>query len=282
MQDTWISQRRTLPLPGLTLDHHVSAPSELECLGCNHHLLCLLLSDGNRQNITRIGQLESTRSQNKGDFWIYPALHTGLWDWESTDESLMFFIDPDLLVQTAAEMGESQTQPVELIATVSASDPKMLAIARLFLAEMDHEGTTPQLYTESLIQIFTIHLLQQYCAFPLRHPQITSGLSRLQLQEVLDYIDHCLDRSLHLAELAGVLGLSQYHFSRLFKQSTGTAPYQYVLQQRMERASKLLRQRKYTVAEIALLVGYADQSRFTKHFKRYFGITPKRFLEQIR
>lgn len=68
MEDTWISQRRTLHLPGITLDHHVSAPSVLESLECRHHLLCLLLSDGNRQKVTRIGQLESTRSQNKGDF----------------------------------------------------------------------------------------------------------------------------------------------------------------------------------------------------------------------
>lgn len=194
----------------------------------------------------------------------------------------MFFIDPDLLVQTAAEMGVSQPQSVELMATVSASNPKMMAIAQLFLAELDSGGTALQLYTESLTQIFVIHLLQQYCAFPPKLQPTTSGLSTLQLREVLDYIHHRLDHSLHLAELAGVSGLSQYHFSRLFQQSTGTAPYQHVLQQRMKRAIQLLRQRKYTVAETALLVGYTDQSRFAKHFKRHFGLTPKQFLEQNR
>lgn len=192
----------------------------------------------------------------------------------------MFFIDPDLLSQTAAEMGKLPSRQVELLATVSAADPKMVAIARLFLAELDSVGAA--LYTESLVQLFMIHLLHKYCAFQPKIQRPTGGLSARQLQQIRDYIHAHLDRSLHLAELAGILGLSQYHFSRLFKQSTGTAPYQYVLQQRMERAIRLLQQRTYTVAETALLVGYTDQSRFTKHFKRYVGLTPRRFLENDR
>jgi AraC family transcriptional regulator len=60
----------------------------------------------------------------------------------------------------------------------------------------------------------------------------------------------------------------------------GVAPYQYVLQQRMEKAKELLQQRKYAIAEIALLVGFADQSRFTRHFRKYVGVTPRMFLKK--
>ncbi|MEH2145790.1 helix-turn-helix domain-containing protein [Nostoc sp.] len=69
-----------------------------------------------------------------------------------------------------------------------------------------------------------------------------------RLQPVLDYIHSYLDRPLLLAELAEISGISQYYFCRLFKQSMGIAPYQYVLGQRMEKAKELLQQRKYAIA----------------------------------
>ncbi|MDZ7953076.1 AraC family transcriptional regulator [Nostoc sp. DedQUE09] len=281
MKETWISERRVIQLPGLTIDHHISAPNELEFPGCNHHLLCLLLSDHNQQKITHIGEQKSEKSQAKGDFWICPAKMSGLWAWESTDESLMFVIDPLFLSQTAEEVGGLNENKVELLSTVNAHDPQIEAIARLFQAEFDTGGIGGHLYAESLIQVLIVHLLRQYCAFSPRMQSDDVGeMPNNRLQPVLDYIHSYLDRPLHLAELAEIVGMSQYYFCRLFKQSMGVAPYQYVLGQRMEKAKELLQQRKYAIAEIALLVGCADQSRFTRHFKKYVGVTPRMFLKK--
>lgn len=280
MKETWISERRTIQLPGLTIDRHISAPNELDFPGCNHHLLCLLLSDGNQQKLTRIGEQESEKPQNKGDFWICPAQVSGVWAWDSTDESLMFVIDPLFLNQTAQEVALLNENNVELLSTVSAYDPQIEAIAHLFLTEFDSDSIGRQLYVESLTQVFIIHLLRKYCAFQPKKLHDVGGLSNNRLEQVLDYIHSYLDRPLHLQELAEISGISQYHFCRLFKQSMGVAPYQYVLQQRMEKAKELLQQRKYAIAEIALLVGFADQSRFTKHFRKYVGVTPRMFLRK--
>jgi AraC family transcriptional regulator len=280
MKEPWISERRTLRLSGLTVDRHISKPNELEFPGCNHHLLCLLLSEGNRQKITRIGEQKSEKNQLKGEFWICSAQTSGLWAWNSTDESLMFAVDPLLLQQTAAEVSGQDVSQVELLNTIGAHDPHIDAIAHLFQAELDADSLGGQLYAESLAQVFMVHLLRRYCAFQIKipsHPQ-TVPLSRLQ--PVLDYIHSYLERPLHLSELATVSGISQYYFCRLFKQSIGITPYQYVVQQRMEKAKELLQQREYSIAEIAMLVGCTDQSRFTKHFKAYFGITPSLFLKQ--
>lgn len=279
MKESWISERRILQLPGLTVDRHISKPNELEFSGCNHHLLCLLLNKGNRQKITRIGKQKSEKPQLKGDFWICSAQTSGLWAWDSTDKSLMFVIDPLLLERTASEVSGMDVSQVELLNTIGTHDPHIEAIAHLFQAELDTESMGRQLYAESLAQVFIVHLLRQYCAFQPKtqhHPKSDA----LRLQSVLDYIHNHLDGPLHLAELAEVSGISQYYFCRLFKQSMGIAPYQYVLQQRMEKAKELLRQRKHTIAEVAVLVGCTDQSRFTKHFKHYFGITPSVFLKQ--
>ncbi len=278
MKSTWISERRVLQLPGLTIDRHRSAPNELDFSGCNDHLLCILLSDGNQQKITRIGEQESVKSQTKGDFWICPSGTSGLWAWNSTDESLMFVIEPRLLNRIAEQAAGLDANQVELLSTVSACDPQIEAMARLFQSELNTGGLGGPLYIESLMQVFVIHLLRRYCAFQPKMRQ--EGLSDHRLQQVLDYIHSYLDRPLHLAELAEISGISQYHFCRLFKQSMGIAPYQYVLQQRMEKAKELLQQKKYAIAEIALLVGCVDQSRFAKHFKKHVGVTPRMFLRQ--
>lgn len=275
MKEPWISERRTLQLPGLTIDRHVSEPNELDFPGCNHHLLCLLLSEGNRQRITRIGEQKSEKSQLKGEFWICSTKTSGLWTWDSTDESLMFMIEPQMLNRIAEEVSEVDASRVELLNTISAHDLHIQAIARLFQSEIDTGGMGGALYTASLMQVFLVHLLRHYCAFQPKIQHHTGGLPTQRLHLVLDYIHSHLDRSLQLAELAEVAGMSQYHFCRLFKQSKGIAPYQYVLQQRMEKAKELLHQGKHTIAEVSLLVGCTDQSRFARHFKKHFGVTPR-------
>jgi AraC family transcriptional regulator len=277
MQETWVFDRRIIQLPGLIIDRHRSTPTVLDFSGCDHHVLCLLLTDGNQQKLTRIGDQQSEQSQAKGEFWICPATVSGCWVWDSTDESLMFVIDPKFLEQTAQEVSELRTDKVELLATIGTYDPQIQAIARLFLAELEANSLGSQLYLESLAQLFLIHLLRQYCAFQSKQSQ---KLPDIRLQSVLDYIHSSLDQSLHLAELAEISGVSQYHFCRLFKQSIGVSPHQYVLQQRIEKAKGLLTQRKHTIAEVALELGFSDQSRFTKQFRKCVGVTPGKFLKQ--
>ncbi len=278
MKEPWISERRTLQLPGLTVDQHISKPNELDFLGCDYHVICLLLSEGNRQKITRIGEQESEQTQLKGEFWICSAQTSGLWAWDSTDESLMFVIEPRLFNQIAEEVSGVDSSRVELLDTIGARDPQIQAIANLFQVELDGGGLGESLYTESLIQVLIIHLLRHYSTLPLNDQPSVEKLSNQRLQPVVDYIHSHLNRSIHLAELAVVANMSQYHFCRLFKRSLGVAPYQYVLQQRMETAKELLQQGKYTIAEISLLAGCTDQSRFSKQFKRHFGITPSGML----
>ena len=274
MKQAWISQRHTLQLPGLTIDRHLSEPNELDFPGCNHHLLCLLLSEGNQQKMTRIGEQKSEQAQHQGDFWLCPAQVPGFWSWGSTDASLMFVLDPQFLSRTAEAVSGMDASHVVLRSAMNVRDPQIDAIARLFQTELDTDGMGGSLYAESLTQVLLIHLLRHYCTFQPQKPYAAAGLSNQRLQAVLDYIRSALDQPLHLADLAAIAGISQYHFCRLFKQSIGMAPYQYVLQQRMEKAKALLHQEKHTIAEISLLVGCTDQSRFARQFKKQFGMTP--------
>jgi AraC family transcriptional regulator len=77
--------------------------------------------------------------------------------------------------------------------------------------------------------------------------------------------------------MAGVLNLSQYHFCRLFKQSTGITPHQYLTRCRIDRAKQLLLKTELTITEVAFEVGFTNHSSFTRLFRQYVGVTPKVF-----
>ncbi|NJR52132.1 MAG: helix-turn-helix transcriptional regulator [Leptolyngbyaceae cyanobacterium CSU_1_3] len=101
------------------------------------------------------------------------------------------------------------------------------------------------------------------------------GLTRTQLQQVLDYIHTHLDRDLSLTELAEVINISPTYFASLFKQAIEISPHQYVIQQRVEQAKLMLSKTDLAIADIALQVGFSSQSHLTQHFKRFTGKTPK-------
>jgi len=106
----------------------------------------------------------------------------------------------------------------------------------------------------------------------------TGGFSPQKLKLVTNYINDNLERDLSLQELAAIAQLSQYHFCRLFKRSTGLSPHKYVTHQRVEKAKRLLKQGSMTLAEIAMICGFNHQSHLHRHFKRQTGVTPKTWL----
>lgn len=83
-------------------------------------------------------------------------------------------------------------------------------------------------------------------------------------------------QSTSLEELSAAAGLSPYHFNRMFKLQTGLPPHQYHLNVRLERGRQLLRE-GCPIAEAAARTGFADQSHFTRGFRRFFGVTPGRY-----
>lgn len=95
------------------------------------------------------------------------------------------------------------------------------------------------------------------------------------------FIDANLGQRMGLPRIAAAAGLSPFHFGRLFKQTTGRSPHQFLLERRICVAKEMLRARQLSVAEIAAELGFYDQSHFSQVFKRNAGMTPRQFTEQF-
>ena len=104
-----------------------------------------------------------------------------------------------------------------------------------------------------------------------------SRIPRMRLNRVMAFVDANLGLDLCVPTLATVAGMSPYYFCRTFKQSTGTTPHRYVLHRRMEQAKRLLEQNQAHLLDIAEAVGFADQSQFTRVFRKMVGMTPAHY-----
>lgn len=122
-------------------------------------------------------------------------------------------------------------------------------------------------------------IVEAYVGATLAPIEVVGGLPPRRLQRVFSHIRENINRDLSVTELAQVVGMSQYYFSKLFKMSTGTTPHQYVMRQRVERAQEHLRESQMALAEVATQVGFETQSHFTSVFRRLVGATPKHYRE---
>jgi AraC family transcriptional regulator len=103
------------------------------------------------------------------------------------------------------------------------------------------------------------------------------GFDEVQRAVLVDYVESHVGLNIGLLDLASLVGYSPDHFTRLFKMSFGTTPHRYLLERRVARAKTLLRERRHSIAEIALDCGFSGQTHLNVVFKRLTGSTPGAF-----
>jgi len=96
-------------------------------------------------------------------------------------------------------------------------------------------------------------------------------------EDVERFIARNLDQSISIESLAVQFDLSVSEFSRRFKASFGEPPHKYLNTERIKEAKRLLRNTDWPVAEIALAVGFSNQSHFTSAFRKSSETTPSQY-----
>jgi AraC family transcriptional regulator len=255
--------------------HHPAGEGKM--LYLNEHIICLSLAPRPVRLLQIQGDKSYTGLYGKGDLSIAPAAAPFFARWDSDDRFLQIRIKSEFMAQVATEALAMNPDRLEVIPTFRTRDPQLEAIAMLILTELKQENLGSRLYIDSLVNVLTVQLLRKYSALKPQLSVYEGGLPQRQLQQILEYIHAHLERDIKLADLAGSIGMSQFHFSHLFKQSIGTSPYQYLLQQRIERAKQLLKQTNRSIVNIALECGFNSHSHLSKQFRQLTGMTPKSY-----
>jgi transcriptional regulator GlxA family with amidase domain len=98
---------------------------------------------------------------------------------------------------------------------------------------------------------------------------------------VREYVDAHLGSRLDVDALARIVGLSVSHFSRSFQKAVGMSPHRYVIQCRVIRGQELLATTQLPLTEIALTIGFANQSHFSRRFHEVIGVPPRQFRRLV-
>jgi len=103
--------------------------------------------------------------------------------------------------------------------------------------------------------------------------RLKGGLAPHMRRQLVEFIETNLAEPLSLGQLAGMCALSEYHFARMFRESFGLPPHQYLLARRMNRARHLLRTTRMPLGDVALACGFASASHFSNKFRQAMGAT---------
>lgn len=249
------------------------------------HCFAVELNNSVKMEIRLNGRLHRGRF-SKGDISYAPP---GVWcgsSWEQEREMLLVNLAPSFVTEHSS--GFLRPGSLSLVPQPRVRDPLMEGIAHALGAEAVSDDSSERIpgipatnYAEALAEILVAHLVKNYSR-PTQLEAVHQGtLSPLNLRRATEFISDSLEDGVVLADIAEAVGMSPFHFSRMFKQTTGYTPLQYVMEQKIERAKQFLRKEEPPLADIAFRLGFASQSHFTSQFRRLTGTTPKHFRSEI-
>ena len=217
-----------------------------------------------RMGIVKTGELQLQERPNKhitnpfltakGSVTIWPAGYSSTsFDWTGAAELVDLEIGPDV----AELLGDFDFPCAPLAAQRGIQDPPLAALVFAMETEIRPGCPSGRVYGESISIALAWYVTARY-AVSQRPPRGSKGgLSRRRLSKILDFVQANLGSDLGVAELAALAHLSPSHFVQAFRFSVNMTPHQYVTQQRIAEAKRLLTLGHLSIAEVALVVGFA-------------------------
>lgn len=200
-----------------------------------------------------------------------PAGHQSSWVVNGEIRLAHLYISPEQFSLNCVTLLDREPRELALQEKTFLDDPQQ---AERFhrLIGMNWKEPGERLLTSSLAHELLDHMILSQVG--LREGlRLKGGLAPHVRRQLVEFIELNLAEPLSLGQLAGTCSLSEYHFARMFRESFGLPPHQYLLARRINRARDLLRSTRMALGEIAVECGFASASHFSNRFKQAMGAT---------
>ncbi|WP_051979411.1 helix-turn-helix domain-containing protein [Edaphobacter aggregans] len=184
--------------------------------------------------------------------------------------------DAALMASSDGAYGEVELRPSRKFA-----DSRLSALAAAARAEMVAGFPSGRLFLDSVEQAMAVALVMGHAV---RHRPVQiyrGGLGSARLWRIRELVHAKMGDDLSLDEMAQSIGLSTAHFARMFRKSTGETPYRFVLRQRVERATAMLRAPDARVLDVAVACGFKTQQHFAQVFRDVCGVSPTQYRQDF-
>lgn len=238
-----------------------------------HHVLINLKDEPQRVENWR-GEEHRDFTFRKNEIVVTPAGLKSGWRWHEQSKCMVITLDPAKLETfTQSEMGVLLTDQ-QLCDLPQFEDADITSAALMLLDALRVGGTSSEIMFESLARVFLVKLVQKYGDERTDEISFSSSFTAAHYKRVLDLISEKFGKPITVEDMAQQAGLSEAHFSRLFRSVIGYSPYKFLMRFRVERAEKMMRDPSTSLISVALSCGFADQPHLTRIFKQHRGVTP--------
>lgn len=260
---------------GLLIDYYVAPDSDRRQFLIGHPCLCLLAS-GSTWGTIRSGVKKHSVIAAAGVMNLYGPQVDITRSLRSAQDSRRIVLE--LPRRCYLSLGlEDELPHASLVEHLGVIDPEVFGMLSAMVAEILAGCPHGRLYAEALSQGLLRHLHQRYGAPSAVGRRPNMRLTPSQFRRLEDFIRSHLDRNIGIADLACEAGVSPSHLVRMFRSTVLTTPHQFLIAERVRKASELLAGGDATLVDIALQCGFSSQAHFGTLFKRETRMTPVQF-----
>ncbi|MEX0339985.1 MAG: helix-turn-helix domain-containing protein [Arenibacterium sp.] len=279
----------SLPLLNSDEQEHVSAaglmslryfqaePDSMpEDVFAEHHVLLNLQSKPHRVQNMRDDKMHDF-TFHKNQIVVTPAGMRSGWRWFETSDVIVITLDPSKVERFAQTELSMLLDPQQFHDTPLFEDADLCTAGVMLRDALENDDITSGVMFEAMSRVLLVKLLQRYGKRRPEEIELSTRFTSTHYARVLAFIRARLDQSITIDELAREAGMSPSHFSRVFKETVGATPMQYVLAYRIEQAIKMMADPTRALGHVALACGFADQAHFSRSFKQVTGQTPRAY-----
>lgn len=250
------------------------------------HTLCFNMSGAGVASKASEGRTTRKLAQ-PGAVTLVPMGETARYTLAKESTLLEVYISPALIQHFSEEYADT-ARAISIQPLFAEDDPWLQGYFRMLIAEMNLYGAGTHGFDSLLLsqsrQLLFAYLLRRYSDIGRHGRRAIDDVTPVRrlpaplLNRITDFVQQHLAADIRLADLARLVHLSERHFIRAFRATTGVTPYRFVIEKRIGTAARLLQIGDgRSIADIAHLTGFKSQSHFTAEFKARFRLTPTRY-----